>query len=269
MNATKALLVAKSIAIQEGHGVGKHNMQGNSTAIDLDNEGVRIKNKGVLPALSLHLQEVELTKNHSMNELLYNVPCIHRTFCITYPAQEDMFIPLTDCQYVVDTGSMDAYLIGKLSLDFDDPKFMARLPATLVADPAGGSSRNFRSVKTARVSGPTLPDVADIVAISDLNSHLRKDLHYIAGSQTLWYAKANVTGPRRLQRSPLTATLAAMHRLSELSRYHPMELSQFFSGPQNWLLNEFIQMSPQQFLDEISAEITGHQCMTPNVRPAT
>ena len=269
MNATKALLVAKGVAIHEGHGVGKHNMLGNSATIDLDNEGVHIRNKGVLPALSLHLQESELTSNHSMRELLFNVPCVHRTFCITYQAQEDMFIPLTDCQYVVDTGSMDAYLIGRLSVDFDDPKFMGRLPATLIADPGNGSSRDFRSVKTVRVSGPTLTTVADVAAISELNDYLRPDLQYIAGAQTLWYAKANVAGPTRLQRSPLTATLAAMHRLSELSRYHPMELSQFFAGPQNWLLNEFIQMSPGQFLDEISAEITGHQCMAPNVRPAT
>ena len=123
-------------------------MLGNSATIDLDNEGVHIRNKGVLPALSLHLQESELTSNHSMRELLFNVPCVHRTFCITYPAQEDMFIPLTDCQYVVDTGSMDAYLIGRLSVDFDDPKFMGRLPATLIADPGNGSSRDFRSVKT-------------------------------------------------------------------------------------------------------------------------
>jgi hypothetical protein len=98
---------------------------------------------------------------------------------------------------------------------------------------------------------------------------LRPDLQYLNGAQTLWYAKANVTGPKRLQRSPLTLTLAAMHRLSELCRYRPMELSAFFGGPKNWLLSEFIQMAPLQFFDEISAEITGHQFMTPNVRPAT
>lgn len=269
MNATKALLVAKGMALHEGHGVGKHNMLGTAMAINLDNEGVHIRNNGVLPDLSMHLQEKELAKNHSMRELLFNVPCVHRTFCITYPTQDDMFIPLTDCQYVLDTTSMDAYLVGKLSADFDDPLFMGRLPASLIADPGRGSSRDFRSVKAVKVTGQTLPTSADVAAIADLNRHLRPDLQYIAGSQTLWYAKAHVSGPRRLERSPLTLILAAMHRLSELSRYHPMELSQFFAGPQNWLLSEFIQMAPPQFLDEISAEITGHQCMTPNVRPAT
>ncbi|WP_295748632.1 YaaC family protein [Undibacterium sp.] len=269
MNATKALLVAKGIPLIEGHGVGKHNILGAATNIDLNNEGVEIKKKGVLPSLSLHLQELELTKRHSMKDLLFNIPCVHRTFCITYHGQDDMFIPLMDCQYVFDPASMQAYLIGKLSADYDDPLFMGRLPATLIPDPGRGSSRDIRSARAVTVSGPTLPTAADVAAITDLNCSLRPDLQYIAGSQTLWYAKANVIGPKRLQRSPLTLMLAAMHRLSELSRYHPMELKQFFAGPQNWLLNEFIQMAPSQFIDEISTEITGHQCMTPNVRSAT
>lgn len=269
MNATKALLVSKGVTLDGFHGVGKHNMQGQATAINLDNEGVIIRAKGVLPGLSLHLQEAEPLKTHSMKELLFNIPCVHRTFCITYSGQDDMFIPLTDCQFVFDPATNDAYLAGKLSSDFDDPLFVGRLPASLVANVGTGSTRDFRSVMSVKVSGPTLPTATDVASIARLNSALRPDLQYISGSQTLWYAKANVPGPRRLLRSPLTLTLAAMHRLSELSRYHPMELTQFFNGPQNWLLNEFIRMSPQQFLDEITAEITGHQCMAPNVRPAS
>lgn len=100
MNATKALLVAKGISLFEGHGVGKHYMLGTASTIDLNNEGVNIRKNGVLPGLSHHLQETELTKNHSMRELLFNIPCVHRTFCITYQGQDDAFIPLTDCQYV-------------------------------------------------------------------------------------------------------------------------------------------------------------------------
>lgn len=269
LNASKALLVSKGIALVEGHGVKAHYMTGASATIDLDNEGVRVKHAGVLPSLSAYLQEAETVKEHSMRELLFNIPCIHRTFCITYPTQEDMFLPLMECQYVLNVGTTKAYLVGKLSADFDDPQFIARLPSTLVADPSRGSTRDIRSVEEVDVSAPTLPLASDIAAIVQLNERLRPDVQYIAGSQTLWYAKTSVAGPRRLQRSPLTLTQAAMHRLSELSRYHPMELSQFFLGPENWLLNEFIQMAPPQFIDEISAEITGEQCMAPNVRPAT
>jgi len=48
-----------------------------------------------------------------------------------------------------------------------------------------------------------------------------------------------------------------------------MELDSFLSGQKNWLLTEFIQMVPSQFIDEISSEITGYQVMIPNVRLAT
>jgi hypothetical protein len=43
MNAVKALLVAKGLAFNPYHGVGKHNMRGTSSKINLSNEGVQIK----------------------------------------------------------------------------------------------------------------------------------------------------------------------------------------------------------------------------------
>jgi hypothetical protein len=60
--------------------------------------------------------------------------------------------------------------------------------------------------------------------------------------------------------------LAAMHRLSEVCRYRPLELASYLSGQKNWLLSEFIQMAPTQFIDEIASEITGFQFLVPNVR---
>jgi hypothetical protein len=64
-------------------------------------------------------------------------------------------------------------------------------------------------------------------------------------------------------------TLAAMHRLSELCRYRPIELASFLAGQRNWLISEFIQQTPEQFIDEIASELTGHQIMVPNVRGAS
>jgi hypothetical protein len=59
-----------------------------------------------------------------------------------------------------------------------------------------------------------------------------------------------------------------MHRLSEICRYRPLELASFLAGPGNWLISEFVMMAPEQFIDGIAAELTGHQFMFPNVRPA-
>ena len=84
------------------------------------------------------------------------------------------------------------------------------------------------------------------------------------GSVPLWYVRSRSS--RLLSRSQLTIVLAAMHRLSEICRYRPSRLVAVMNGPTNWLLHEFIVMSPAQFFDEVGAEITGHQFLIPNVR---
>ena len=268
MNATKALLSAKSVPFDEHHGIRSHNMRGPSSKIALSNEGVRVLQRGIAPALSQYLGEAELRTNHSLEELLFNLPCIHRSFCLTYKNQKDLFIPLVDCQIKFDTDSGTAYFSAKLSNDFSGPIYMHRLPPSLAADPIANDGRTIKSIGFAAVAGAVVSSAADVAAVTGLLRTLRPDLSYIAGSQTLWYAKAIVPGPARLARSPLTCTLLAMHRLSEICRYRPIELASFLAGQKNWLLTEFIRMAPAQFLDELSAELTGQQFMIPNVRSA-
>lgn len=268
MNATKALLSAKSVHFHEHHGVRAHNMRGPTSKIALSNEGVRILPRGIAPALSTYLQEVETSNIHSLEDLLFNLPCIHRTFCLTYKNQADLFIPLTDCRIEFNPVSGAAYFSAKLSKDFAGKKFMSRLPASLVEDGTVKDGRTVKSVSTVALARPVAKTSLEIGTVATLMKTLRPDLNYIAGAQTLWYVKAVVPGPKRLERSPLTCTLLAMHRLSEICRYRPMELASFMTGQKNWLLTEFIRMSPSQFIDELAAELTGQQFMVPNVRPA-
>ncbi|MDF8825025.1 YaaC family protein, partial [Escherichia coli] len=67
----------------------------------------------------------------------------------------------------------------------------------------------------------------------------------------------------------MRGSLRAMHRLSELCRYDPLKLRQLLNEKENWIIAEFIQQSPSQFIDAISSEITGHQFLIPNVRSAS
>ena len=85
----------------------------------------------------------------------------------------------------------------------------------------------------------------------------------------MWYIKGEAKKAIRLRRQPTTLTLATMHRLSELCRYRPLELASLLAGRTNWLLSEFINMSPSQFIDEIACELTGNQFLIPNVRSPT
>ena len=270
LNAAKALLVAKGVPFDEHHGVRAHNMRVASKAIALSNEGVRILTKGVLPALAAYLGDTEPNTIHSLKELLFNLPFVHRTYCLTYQAQSDLFYALTDCVYVFDSNARVAYLQANLSRDFAAKRYVKKLPPELVADPSRSDDvRAIRSAASATVASRQLRSAADIARLQQLHHGVRRVVQCITAPQTLWYAKAMVAGPRRLSRSPLTITLAAMHRLSELCRYRPLELESFLAGQKNWLITEFVLMSPEQYLDGIAAELTGHQFMRPNIRPAS
>jgi hypothetical protein len=113
---------------------------------------------------------------------------------------------------------------------------------------------------------PGRPTATNIKELIDFNRTLRQELHFINGVQTLWYLKASQVGPRTIKRQLPTLILAAMHRLSEMCRYHPLQLEKLLAGQKNWLLSEFILMSAVQFIDEIASEMTGYQFLVPNVR---
>lgn len=222
-----------------------------------------------MPSLARYLVDTETTTTHTLQELLFNLPYVHRTYCLTYQGQSELFFPLRDCTYVFDSKTKEAFLSAKLSTHYSTKRFMKRLPPGLVQDPTDEKCSAIRSSARERIKRAIVTSNEDMANLISLNRVIRQDLSYINGVQTLWYAKATVAGPARLNRSPLTMALAAMHRLSEICRYRPLQLDKFLSGQRNWLLSEFVNMAPAQYIDGIASEITGHQFMLPNVRPAS
>jgi len=61
--------------------------------------------------------------------------------------------------------------------------------------------------------------------------------------------------------------MAAMHRLSELSRYDPRGLMSYLEGRENWLMTEFIELAPAQFIDELVCEMTSLEFASAGIRP--
>lgn len=262
MNATKALLSSKGIVIDPYHGVTEWKPAAGARQ-QAFSVGVRIKTNGVLPCLARYYGETEPTRQHTLKDILYNLPFIHRTYCLTYMSQQEMFIPIVKPLFVVETGSNNIFLAAQLSSHFTAKKFTNRIPATLTA-----TANNLLSAGSVAISSVKNPTNADLQALTVFAKSFRNDLFYINGAQTLWYIKATVRGNSRILRQTTTLTLAAMHRLSEVCRYAPMQLVKYLEGQKNWLLSEFIKMSGIQFIDEMASEITGKNVMTPNVRPA-
>jgi len=96
---------------------------------------------------------------------------------------------------------------------------------------------------------------------------VRRSTYYIKGVVRLWYLKRDGATQGRIPRSSLSLTYMALHRLSEIARYSPDALARHFEAQHNWLLSEFISLALDQYLDELAAELTGHEFMSRGYSP--
>ena len=105
-----------------------------------------------------------------------------------------------------------------------------------------------------------------VARLQEYHRKLRVDVVSISAPKGLWYLKRRISSIPSINRYGLTLMLMGMHRLSELARYDPKGLSAHLSGSANWLLTEFIELAPSQFIDEMACEITGLEFRMPGVR---
>jgi hypothetical protein len=103
-----------------------------------------------------------------------------------------------------------------------------------------------------------------IAAFIQYHKTIRRRVFPIFSSENRWYLKKSVAGHDKLANSQLVLMYAAMHRLSELSRYDPIALAGHFNVNHNWLLSEFIKAAPGQFVYGIASEITGMEFIRPD-----
>ena len=259
LNAAKALLASKGIAFREHHGVGSATSK-SRRKISLSNEMIKFWTTGVAAELCKYFGDPIPGNPISLKNCLSNIPYVQRTFCLTYRSFSSILVSLRNVEFEADTSTGFFHVRVLLEEDAAPKPFMARtLPSSL--EVRGGVVRSVDSVSVSDPEKFTEPEISNMKALSE---KLRKDLVYIKGHETLWYLMKDTRAKLSLNSTLLT--FIAMHRLSEVSRYQPKQLSSFLEGGENWLISEFIRMSPIQFFDQISAEITGGYFMTPNVR---
>lgn len=267
LNATKALLIVKGVFFTDNHGVTGRRAP-NARRI-IANEEIEIKGGGVLAALSSYLGETHSAKEFSVADALGNLPFIHRAYRHTFRSKPELFIPLRnplDRRHPTDPYVwFSAEIRGK----FADQRVLRTLPREFEVD-AGISGCVIRSRKRSkwhRRGASPADKKAALTRLWTLHRRLRRQISFISAPLDLWYLKRSVAGAIVIPRSNLVIMFATMHRLSELSRYDPAGLGQYFAGPANWLLSEFIGLSPSQFIDEIACEMTSFEMRLPGVRP--
>lgn len=263
MNAAKALLSAKAITFDQHHGVMYHNLRNASQPISLSNEGIKIRTFGIARAIANYFGDKETNNIHNLQNVLFNIPWIHRTYCLTYSIHQDLFIPLRECAFEYNLSDASVRFKAKIVSDFSIADIQAHLPSSIISR---GLDGEVVTTASTPISSNTNLSPADFANISLFNNEIRHDIKYINGINTLWYLKLNHPSAQNLQRSTVTLALIAMHRLSEICRYNPTQLESLLSGPENWLLIEFINMASTQFIDEIASEITGYQFLLPSMR---
>jgi hypothetical protein len=262
LNAAKALLTVKGVRFSERHSVSG-NSDGRKTS--LANEVVEFKNSGVLAGLCQYFREPTTSGEYTLKDILYNLPCIHRAYGITFKSQPNLFIPVEDCSFVRKEKSDESWFCARVAdKRYANQMTLKTLPKCFEREDSQGNEFIIRFKK--RFKWAHGGKNGNLSSLSCYHRKIRRHLVYIAGSRSLWYIKraGNIKG--LIDCSPLTLRFAAMHRLSELARYSPESLEKHLQSKHNWLLSEFLTRSSQQYVDEIAAEITGTEIMFPGVR---
>lgn len=265
LNATKALLAINGTAQIDfdnlSHGITSDRKQWKTT--NIKDARVLFLGSGVLFELSKYLGEEALKKAYSVYDLLYNIPCIHRTFSITFQCPE-LFIPVSDIKFMIDTDIKKGWVQFQVDERYANGVSLRWVPKQFEKVNYKDSNKYLMRRKS-RFDWDIHGDRKErLKSLSVYHGKVRKDMHYIYGDMRLWYVKkAILTNNSILSRNSLSLIFAVMHWLSELTRYNPEKFDKLMKTRQNWLIHEFVDNALYQFIDEISCEITDADIMTP------
>jgi len=259
LNATKALLSAKSQHFEENHGVGGRSQPGPKS---LANEIVDFRGGGILPALCRYLVEPDNAgNNYTLQDIFWQLPFIHRAYCLSYRSTTELFIPLLGNCFMRKDGSKEAWFQAEIDRRYinSHTKRIIQPGFELFEEEGRYYIRRKRRFKW---SGR---DMENSMMLFDVyHKQIRRRIVPIFASENRWYLKKSVSGHNTLSNSQLVLIFAAMHRLSELSRYDPISFSGHFNVNHNWLLSEFIRTAPGQFVYGMASEITGLEFLKPD-----
>ena len=238
LNASKALLRLKGVENNalNHHGISTVRSQNNNT--NLIEAKTSIKGAGVFSELSKYYQCEISPGNYSIFDLLYNVPCVHRAFCVTF-SKPEIFIPICHPVFVKKDGSKESWLKCTVVDRYANDVSLKSVPSQFEHD-IGDMEYTLRRKK--RFDWDIHKPIASRkLILQNYHEKVRKYIYCINGESKLWYIKKHVNGEKSLA----TATSAVLifgifHWLSELVRYNPVLFQKYMKSKQNWLIHEFI-----------------------------
>jgi len=199
---------------------------------------------------------------------MYNIPCIHRTFSVTYSGSAELLIPIKKVQFVREDTTSKAWIQFTVDSRYANGTALRNIPSgykrTIIVD----DNNYYIRKETSRFKWDIHADKEErFNNLCAYHKKVRKDIYYIYGPTKLWYLKKELPNNTHIiKRSSLTLIFAVMHWMSELVRYNPEKFEKYMNTKQNWLLHEFIENALYQFVDEISCEITHQEIMCTGYR---
>lgn len=268
LNATKALLCINKIDVHNiSHGI-THDRHLCTKSNSLDKAEVIFLGGGALTELSRYLGEDVTKRTYTIKDLLYNIPCVHRTFSITYSGFAELFIPIHNIYFVREDTTSQAWVQFAIDKRYANSAALKYLPSGYKKTITAETDEYIVRKENARFKWDIHESSAERFSkLSAYHKKIRKELHYIYGDTRIWYIKKDIPKNKHIiKRNSLTLIFAVMHWMSELVRYNPEKFEKYMNSKQNWLLHEFIENALYQFVDEISCEITHQEIMSSGFR---
>lgn len=268
MNATKALLCINGVNVTNiSHGITQSRYD-QRRSNSLDKAEVIFLGSGVLNELSRYLGENVDKRTYNIKDLLYNIPCIHRTYSITYAGTPELFIPISNLRFVREDTTSKGWIEFCVDSRYANGTALKYLPQGYKRTHIEDKNHFYIRKENGRFTWDIHVDKKERFSnLSAYHRKIRKELFYIYGNSKLWYIKKELPNNSHvLNRNSLTLIFAVMHWMSELVRYNPQKFEKYMESKQNWLLHEFIEKALYQFVDEISCEITHQEIMSTGYR---
>ncbi len=260
LNAAKALLSVHNHPVAAQHGVsGKRR----SSRIALVNEEVTIQNAGVVPALATLLGLGNVAKTYTLHSLLHSLPFVHRAFVLTFTSADELFLPLDDVCFVQKLQSDESWLQAKVPRRYKSAALKASLPIGFEIDAGQVTECIARCKRRFQWSLRKHGRRTSVSNLQTYHSKIRKDIVPIVAGEPRWYLRKRQASMVNSPICPLISSFAAIHRLSELSRYDPLTLKRHLDARHGWLLVEFLKLAPAQFIYGIASEITSATFLRP------
>ena len=269
LNAAKALLAINGPAEINfdniAHGISSDRRQWANN--NISNAEVVFNGSGVLFELSKYFNEEAAKKTYTIYDLLYNIPCVHRAFSITFGCAE-LFIPIRDIGFIIDSDAKKGWVQFQVDGRYANGSSLRYAPSRFEKVEFNKDGRYLMRCKKRfdwDIHDPNKK--GRLEKLSKYHGSVRKDLLYIYGDSRLWYLKKDIpTNGHLIKRNSITLIFAVMHWLSELVRYNPEKFDLLMNTKQNWLIHEFVDNALYQYIDEISCEITKADIMTNGYR---